>query len=251
MTRFWKVGELADRCGLTVRTLHHYDAAGSLSPSVRTDSLHGAGHRLYGPADLARLQQILSLKALGFSLEQIREVLSRDDYDPRRVVQMHLDRVRRQVVELRGLEARLATIADALAQPEVVSPEHFLAAIEGITMIEKYYTTEQLEYLQKRREEVGEEAVQQGPQQWADLQADVKAAMDEGVDPSAPRAAGLARRWFALIQAFTGGNPEIFKSLQRMYENEDRIRDMDVKSMRPMMDWIGSAAQAAGIEYPK
>lgn len=251
MSHFWKVGELAERCGLTVRTLHHYDAAGLLSPSERTDSLHGAGHRLYGPADVARLQQILSLKALGFSLEQIREALSRDDYDPRRVVRMHLDRVRRQVTELRGLEARLATIADALGRSEVVSAEDFLTTIEGITMIEKYYTTDQLEYLQKRREEVGEEAVQQGPQQWADLQAEVRAAIDAGVDPADPRAADLARRWFALIQAFTGGDPGIFKSLQRLYENEDRIRDMDVKAMRPMMDWIGKAAHAAGIEHPR
>jgi len=249
MSRFWKVGELAERCGLTVRTLHHYDA-GLLSPSVRTDSLHGAGHRLYGPADVARLQQILSLKALGFSLEQIREALSSAGYDPRRVVQMHLDRVRRQLAELRGLEARLATIADALGRSEVISAEDFLSTIEGITMIEKYYTTEQLEYLQKRRGEIGEEAVQQGPQQWDDLQAEVQAAIDAGVDPADPGAADLARRWFALIKAFTGGDPGTFKSLKRMYENEDRIRGMDVKAMRPMMDWIGEAAHAAGIEHP-
>ena len=66
-----KVGELARRTGLTVRTLHHYDAIGLLRPSGRTDSAHGSGHRLYTAADVARLQQILSLKHLGFGLEQI------------------------------------------------------------------------------------------------------------------------------------------------------------------------------------
>src|SRR5262249_62096823 len=88
--QLWKVGELAARTGLTVRTLHHYDAIGLLSPSGRTDSAHGSGHRLYTAGDLARLQQILSLKQLGFALEQIREYLSRDDYDPRRGGRMHL-----------------------------------------------------------------------------------------------------------------------------------------------------------------
>src|SRR5207253_6889404 len=92
----WKVGELAARTGLTVRTLHHYDAIGLLSPSGRTGSNHGSGHRLYTAADVARLQQILSLKMLGFGLEQIREYLTRSNYDPRQVVRLHLERVRGQ-----------------------------------------------------------------------------------------------------------------------------------------------------------
>src|SRR5438874_7491933 len=94
--QLWKVGELAARTGLTVRTLHHYDAIGLLSPSGRTDSAHGSGHRLYTAADVARLQQVLSLKQLGFGLDQVREYLARPDYDPRRVVRLHLERIRGQ-----------------------------------------------------------------------------------------------------------------------------------------------------------
>ena len=100
--RYWKVGELARRTGLTVRTLHHYDAVGLLSPSGRTGSAHGSGHRQYTAADVARLQQVLSLKQLGFGLEQIREYLARADYDPRQVVRLHLARVRGQAAELNG-----------------------------------------------------------------------------------------------------------------------------------------------------
>src|SRR5262245_23793048 len=112
--RTWKVGELAERTGLTVRALHHYDAMGLLSPSGRTDSTHQTGHRLYTTVDVARLQQIVSLKQLGFALEQIRDYLARDDYDPRRVVRMHLERVRGQAAELKRLEDRLAALAEAL-----------------------------------------------------------------------------------------------------------------------------------------
>ena len=71
--RFWKVGELAERTGLSVRALHHYDALELLSPSGRTDSAHGSGHRLYTAADVARLQQILSLKLSGLA-STVREV---------------------------------------------------------------------------------------------------------------------------------------------------------------------------------
>src|SRR2546430_14770773 len=88
--RVWKIGELAERTGLTVRTLHHYDAVGLLSPSGRTDSAHGPGHRLYTGADVARLQPVLSLKMLGFGLEPIREYPAPADYDPRQAARPHL-----------------------------------------------------------------------------------------------------------------------------------------------------------------
>jgi DNA-binding transcriptional MerR regulator len=53
------VGDLAKRCGLTVRMLHHYDAIGLLTPSARSNS----GYRLYDKADIARLHQIQALRA--------------------------------------------------------------------------------------------------------------------------------------------------------------------------------------------
>src|SRR6516165_7425563 len=73
-----KIGELARRTGLTVRTLHHYDAIGLLHPSLHTE----AGHRLYTADDIARLQQVLSLRQLGFSLDQVRECLDQPDFLP-------------------------------------------------------------------------------------------------------------------------------------------------------------------------
>jgi DNA-binding transcriptional MerR regulator len=249
----WKVGELAARTGLTVRTLHHYDAIGLLSPSGRTSSHHGSGHRLYTATDVARLHQIVCLKQLGFSLEQIKDYMTRADYDPREVVRLHLEKVRRQAAELAELSERLQGLAAILDCAERVSPETFLQTIEAITMFEKYYTPEQLKQLEDRRREGGEEmeqAVQQGPQMWAALFADVKAAMDAGVDPSDPKAQELAKRWLGLVSAFTGGDPGIFNSLRNMYQNEDHVGGMDVKAMKPTMDYIEKARIAAGIAHP-
>jgi len=249
----WKVGELAARTGLTVRTLHHYDAIGLLSPSVRTDSAHGSGHRLYTAADVSRLHQILCLKQLGFGLEQIKEYMTRANYDPKQVVRLHLGKVRQQAAELAELGQRLQGLSEVLDKSETVSPETFLQTIEAMTMIEKYYTPEQLKQLEDRREEGGaemEEAIQKGPQMWADLFADVKAAMDAGVDPTDPKALDLAKRWLALVSAFTGGDPGIFNSLKTMYKQEDRVAGMDVKAMQPTMDYIEKARIAAGIKHP-
>jgi DNA-binding transcriptional MerR regulator len=244
------VGELARRTGLTVRTLHHYDRIGLLSPSARTDSNHCAGHRLYTASDVARLQQILSLKMLGFNLEQIREYLTRGDYDPRRVVRLHLEQIRGQANELRRLAERLAALADALDKAEVVSVDEFLATIEVMTMIEKYYTQEQLAQIEARKAVLGEERIKEANAEWPRLFAAVRAEMDAGTDPADPKVQALARKWYGLLNEFTGGDPELFKSTRNMYANEDRIREMDVKAMRPMFAYVRKAATAAGIELP-
>jgi hypothetical protein len=61
----YQAQQFATRAGVTVRTLHHYDRLGLLKPSAYT----GSGYRLYRESDLARLQQIVTLKFIGFSLQ--------------------------------------------------------------------------------------------------------------------------------------------------------------------------------------
>jgi DNA-binding transcriptional MerR regulator len=151
----WKVGELAQRTGLSVRTLHYYDEIGLLRPSYHS----GSGHRLYAAADVARLQQIKSLRQLGFSLEEVRDCLGRADFAPRRVIEMHLTRLREQMALQRRLCERLEALAAGFRSAEEVSVEQFLQTIEVMQMIEKYYTPEQLEELKARKEALGEEHV--------------------------------------------------------------------------------------------
>src|SRR3954464_1506496 len=72
------VGEVATLAGVTVRTLHHYDRIGLLSPSERTT----AGYRRYAPTDLDRLHRILVYRELGFPLEEVATLLDDPDADP-------------------------------------------------------------------------------------------------------------------------------------------------------------------------
>src|ERR1700752_3439183 len=85
-----QVGELARRTGLTVRALHHYDEIGLLKPSLHTE----AGYRLYTATDVPRLQQVLSLRSLGFSREEVRDCLTRPDFAPLPVIRRHVERLR-------------------------------------------------------------------------------------------------------------------------------------------------------------
>ena len=74
----YTVGKVARLAGITVRTLHHYDEIGLLSPSDRS----GAGYRRYDDSDLERLQQIMYYRELGFPLEEIAEILNDPAADP-------------------------------------------------------------------------------------------------------------------------------------------------------------------------
>jgi hypothetical protein len=161
--------------------------------------------------------------------------------------------VRQQAAELTELGNRLEALANTLDAVDEVSPDVFLETIEVMTMIEKYYTPEQLKQLEERRTQGGPEmeaAIQNAPQMWANLHADVKAAMDSGVDPAAPEAKALAERWLALVMSFTGGDPGIFASLKAMYQNEDNVRGMDVKAMRPMNEYLDTVRAAHGVKHP-
>ena len=154
-----KVGDLARRTGLTVRTLHHYDAIGLLKPSLHTE----AGYRLYTRADVARLQQVLSLRQLGFSLEEVRACLDRPDFSPLEVIRLHVARLREQIELQRKLCERLETLAVYLRAAGEVSADEFLGTIEEMTMMEamaeKYFTPEQLQVIKQRREQAGPEVL--------------------------------------------------------------------------------------------
>ena len=65
------IGELAERTELSLRTIRHYDEVGLLKPSGRTEG----GFRLYTERDLSRLLLIRRMKPLGFSLEEMSELL--------------------------------------------------------------------------------------------------------------------------------------------------------------------------------
>ena len=186
-----KVGELARRTDLTVRTLHHYDEIGLLKPSLHTE----AGYRLYTRGDVARLQQVLSLRQLGFALEEIRDCLDRPGFAPLEVIRLHVARLREQIELQRKLCERLEALAEHFRTAEEVSADVFLYTIEVMTMIENYYTPEQMESFRKRREEAAAagqepaEIARQGQADWNALLAQYKAD-GEGHRPVRPPVAG-------------------------------------------------------------
>lgn len=107
MGRTWRIGEVADRTGLTRRTLRHYDELGLLIPAGRS----GGDYRLYDEVDLLRLLQIQNLKALGLSLPEIAAALADPDLDATTTLRSHLVQLEESIAAQRGLAARLQNLA--------------------------------------------------------------------------------------------------------------------------------------------
>jgi DNA-binding transcriptional MerR regulator len=232
----WKIGELARRTGLTVRTLHHYDAIGLLSPADRSEG----GHRVYGDEDVRRLYRIVSLRSLGFPLDAIAGVLDRDGVDARAAVADHLHRLEDQIARDRALRRTLRSLLDRL------ETEDFLTTIEEMTMHQRYYTPDQLEKLEQRRQSIGEDAIKDVEREWAEIFATLRAEMEAGTDPADPKLRPIAQRGRELLAMFTGGDAGIKQSLNEMWQNEDPAKLSHGMVDAEVMAYYGRVQAAAG-----
>jgi DNA-binding transcriptional MerR regulator len=213
----YQAQEFAKRAGVTVRTLHHYDRLGLLSPNGRT----AAGYRLYGDRDLVRLEQILALKFIGFSLKEIQQLLKRGSKDLPAVL-------RRQRGMMEEKRRHLDLAIDAIRNAETAAAhdpndwETFRKIIEVIHMqdnmdwTKKYYSEEARAAMASRN--VPKEFIEQGQSNWAVLIQEVEASLGE--DPAGEKAQALAARWCKLLEGFTGGNREVQQGLNRLYADQ-------------------------------
>lgn len=130
MPHEWKVGELAKLTGLTIRTLRYYDQIGLFSPSGRTE----AGYRLYTDHDLTRLQQIMSLKELGLSLEQIKSVLAGSAISLYDIVSMQAERLRKNIRNQQKLLQELEHIVSLMQANKPLTVEDFTRLMQVMRM---------------------------------------------------------------------------------------------------------------------
>ncbi|WP_394130208.1 Zn(2+)-responsive transcriptional regulator [Shewanella maritima] len=112
----YRIGELAKRCGIKSDTLRFYEKQGLLAPLHRSDS----GYRVYSDDDEARLRFILRAKAVGFTLNEIAELLSieldKSNWacaDVKGLVDSKLLQVQTKIAELMQFSSSLQSLSDA------------------------------------------------------------------------------------------------------------------------------------------
>jgi DNA-binding transcriptional MerR regulator len=220
--RLRRIKAFADDAGVSVRTLHVYDRLGLLEPAELSES----GYRLYGEPELERLEHILALRFVGFSLDQIKELLQDSDRPLADALRMQREVMARRK---RRLELALAAIDEAeraLAGNAHADRWQTLHSVMEVFIMQndwdwtqKYYSEEARRKVEERRRNAPREIVERGERDWAALLAEVEAASSTGVDPSSEAARALAQRWRNLLAQFTQGEADVQRGLNRLWSD--------------------------------
>ncbi len=228
------ITEICRRTGLSARALRFYESRGLL-----TAQRSAAGQRRYGAAELARLHQITALKAAGFGLTRIGELLGADGLDLAAVISAqlaHLDAERRDLdAASRSLKAAQA----ALAAGRLPDLDSFCDLIkQGArtmtdqaawkTIIDRYYTPEEQSHWREKKLAMTMPAAfdpEAYQRQWTDLGARIEAALP--MDSAGSAAQAFLAEWNALLAPFN-------------MVADERMRDGAVKLYDHIDEWSGN-----------
>jgi DNA-binding transcriptional MerR regulator len=142
-----KIGELAKRAGLTVRTLHHYDNIGLLSPSSRSEN----GFRMYDQDDVIRLQRIQTLKQFGCSLSVIRTFLADSQASLNEIIAHQISVLDDQMQRITTLRNRLLRLNEQISRGDSTCLPDWLTILEVMAMYEKRFSQQELDLLHSNK----------------------------------------------------------------------------------------------------
>ena len=212
---YMTVGEVAKKMDVTVRTLQHYDKEGLLSPSATS----GGGRRLYTDKDIVKLHQILSLKHLGFSLDDIRDRLIPLD-TPAGVAQVLSEQaavVREKIARLTESLSRIEALKAEVLEMQSVDFKKYADIIINLEMkndfylLIKHFDSETLDHIRSRFDK---ESSITFLQKFLHIQ-------DAGVPAGSPAGLQLAKGYWDLILEFTGGDATMLPTLMQIGENDE------------------------------
>ncbi|NWC65604.1 MerR family transcriptional regulator [Cedecea sp. P7760] len=226
----FKVGELAKRAGITVRTLHHYEAMGLLLPSART----AAGYRLYNRQDITRLHHIQALSRMGMSLNEVRDCLERQALSLQEILDSQISMLDGQLAEIAVLRQRLVTLRETLRSGAEPDLEEWLTTLELMTMYDRYFSKEELQRLPFAQ------ADSHRDDEWKQLVGQVAALRQQGISPADVRAQRLATQWMEMLERDTAGEPDFLVRLNKMHQAEpDMARQTGISA--EMTDYVTRA----------
>ena len=216
------VGEVAKKMDVTVRTLQHYDKEGLLSPSATS----GGGRRLYTDKDIVKLHQILSLKHLGFSLDDIRDRLIPLD-TPAGVAQVLSEQaavVREKIASLTESLSRIEALKVEVLEMQSVDFKKYADIIINLEMkndfylLIKHFDSETLDHIRSRFDK---ESSITFLQKFLHIQDEAIRLQDAGVSAGSPAGLQLAKGYWDLILEFTGGDATMLPTLMQIGENDE------------------------------
>ncbi|HYW55399.1 MAG TPA: MerR family transcriptional regulator [Polaromonas sp.] len=225
-----KVGELAARTGLTVRTLHHYDTIGLLRPSARTD----AGYRLYSRTDVARLHGIQALRHLGLPLNEIGNMIDGDGAALPAIITRQIQVLDQEVAKAAELRASLQLLETRLSsgsQPEIGD---WLGTLALMTTYGKYFSPAEQKTIFGNWDQIADK--------WPPLLAAVRSAMDRSVPTDSLELQPLAHRWMNLMLHWMDGDFDLLERWGHMYHREPVAQQQEGPG-QDMIEYISTPIQ--------
>lgn len=216
---YMTVGEVAKKMGVTVRALQYYDQEGVFKPS----SVSEGGRRLYSDKDIIKLHQILSLKSLGFSFEEIKNRLTSVETpdevaaaltDQSKEIQAKIDTLSQSLRDIEALKMevlKMQTVdfrkyADIIVNLQMKNDNYWLI---------KYFDDKTLDFL---RERFDKESGLAFISKFSTLQNKVMEYRRVGVSPDSEQGQDLAKDFWQLVMEFTGGDMSMLPQVIKMGE---------------------------------
>lgn len=242
------VGDVARIARISVRTLHHYDEIGLLSPSGRSEG----NYRLYTREDVEKLHQVLVYRDLGFPLDEIRRVMASPEFDRlgalKRQRALLAERVKREQRMLATLDALITSTEGGT----VMADERVENLFEGFDPGE-YEAEAQERWGDTKAYRQSQERVKRYTKaDWARFKTQMQevtdayvALMDEGVSPDTPEAAAVAERHRLLIDRwFYDCSLDMFDGLAQMWIEDPRFTKNIDKAREGLAAYQSAAARA-------
>lgn len=216
--------ETAKRLGVSVKALRLYEQRGLVAP-LRT----AADWRTYGPEQMARLHQVIALKRLGLPLARIADLLNGGKVALGTVLALQEQALDRESSRVSHALALIRAARQKLAAGQALTIDDLTTLTKETTMstkptpqemkaifdphVAKHFSQAEIDETAKRP---FDPAYTQ--KAWDDLIAEAKALMAKGDDVASPAVLALAKRWRAMVQMFTQGNPDVEKRVAAVWQ---------------------------------
>ena len=240
---FMTVGEAAKKMGVTVRTLQYYDKEGLLSPSAESEG----GRRLYTDKDLVTLHQIISLKSLGFSLDDIKERLTslEPPADVANALTDQADDIRRKIEQLQASLSAIEQLKAEVLQMQTVNFKKYADIIVNLQMKnDSYYLIKRFDddTLDHIRSQFDKESGLDFMDRFNRLSDEIVQLQKENVPPESEKCQQVVKEYWGLIMEFTNGDMSMLPKLMEV-GNIDTATNAWEERQKIVNDYLEPALQ--------
>ena len=214
---FMTVGEVAKKIGVTVRTLQYYDKEGLLSPSAESEG----GRRLYTDKDLVILHQIISLKSLGFSLNDIKHRLIslETPSDVANALTEQADSIRKKIEQLTATLTAIEQLKEEVLQMQTVNFKKYADIIVNLQMKnDSYYLIKRFDddTLDHIRNRFDKESGLNFMNRFNRLSDEIIELQKAAVSPESEECQRIVKEYWGLITEFTNGDMSMLPKLMEV-----------------------------------